>query len=86
MRGTLSLILAGSCLAILPLLGPAGTALSSRHAGTAVLCAAPDARVMTAARDWMGSLQGWSDSPLLLTWRNLVASSKGTEAPAACRH
>ncbi len=83
MRGTLPLILAGTCLAILPLLGPAGHALPTTIARVPV-CVAPDAGALTQARDWLGSLQGWGDSPVVLAYRNIVARSKGTAGPAGC--
>ncbi|TCH97486.1 hypothetical protein EJV46_15270 [Roseococcus sp. SYP-B2431] len=83
MRGTLPLILAGTCLAILPLMGPAGHALPANMARLPV-CAAAEAGVLTPARDWLGSLQGWGDSPVVLAYRNVVARSKGRAGPPGC--
>lgn len=83
MRGTLPLILAGTCLAILPLLGPAGHALPRTIAHVPV-CAAPDAGALTPARDWLGSLRGWGDSPVGLAYRNMVARSRGKAGPEGC--
>lgn len=83
MRGTLPLILAGTCLAILPLLGPAGHALPSTAARLPV-CVAADAGALTQSRDWLGSLQGWGDSPVVLAYRGIIARSKGKPAPAGC--
>jgi hypothetical protein len=83
MRGTLPLILAGTCLAILPLVGQAGHALPTTMARMP-FCVAADAGALTPARDWLGSLQGWGDSPAVLVWRNVVARSKGKAGPAGC--
>lgn len=83
MRGTLPLILAGTCLAILPLLGPTGHALPA-SIGRVSSCIAPDAGVLSVARDWLGSLQGWGDSPTVLAYRNIVARAKGKPSLAGC--
>lgn len=82
MRGTLPLILAGTCLAILPLIGPAGGAMPA--APRMPLCVASDAGAATQARDWLGSLIGWGDSPAVLAYRNIMALSKGKTGPAGC--
>ena len=83
MRNALPLLIAGTCLAVLPLLGPAA---SSVHPGLerARPCVAPAAQPITAARDWLGNLQGWQDSPLVLLWRSTMAAAKGRPGPASC--
>jgi hypothetical protein len=83
MRGTLPLILAGTCLAMLPLMGPAGHALPTTAARLPV-CVAAEAGALTQARDWLGSLRGWGDSPAGLAYRNIVARSKGKAGPVGC--
>lgn len=83
MRGTLPLILAGTCLAILPLLGQAGRSLPTSVSHVPV-CVAAEAGSLTSARDWMGSLQGWTDSRAVLAYRAVMARSKGKPAPAGC--
>jgi hypothetical protein len=50
------------------------------------LCHAVEADAVSPARNWLGNLHGWSDSPLVLNWRALVAQTKGRELPAACEH
>ena len=83
MRNALPLLIAGSCLAILPLLGPA----AATHPGgleRAIPCMAQPAGAVTTARDWLGSLHGWQDSALVLAWRASLAAAKGRPAPALC--
>ncbi|MDB5413702.1 MAG: hypothetical protein JWR10_2037 [Rubritepida sp.] len=80
MRSTLPLLLAGTCLAILPLLGPTGAALPTNLEGIRI-CVAQDAGAATQPRDWLGSLHGWQDSPLVLAWRASLAALKGKPSP-----
>ena len=80
MRNALPLLFAGTCLAILPLLGPAASALPG-GLEQARACIAPEATPITAARDWMGSLKGWQDSALVLAWRSALAAAKGKPSP-----
>lgn len=83
MRNALPLLIAGTCLAVLPLLGPAASAVSP-GLELARPCIAPAATPITTTRDWMGSLNGWQDSPLVLIWRSGLAAAKGKALPAAC--
>jgi len=50
------------------------------------LCQAVEADAVSPARNWLGNLLGWSDSPLVLNWRAFVAQAKGRELPAGCEH
>lgn len=84
MRNAFPLLLAGTCLAFLPLLGPAASGLpAGLERGRA--CLAREATPITTARDWLGSLHGWQDSALVLAWRSSLAASKGKPAPLACQ-
>lgn len=83
MRHALPLLIAGSCLAILPLLGPAASAVPAGWQRVAP-CMAQAAAPVTAARDWLGSLHGWPDSALVLAWRSSLAATKGKPAPTGC--
>lgn len=83
MRNTLPLLIAGTCLALLPLLGPAASAVPSGFE-RGRLCLAAEAAPMTATRDWLGSLHGWQDSALVLLWRSSLAAAKGKPRPSAC--
>jgi hypothetical protein len=55
------------------------------HASPA-LCQPAGADAVSPARNWLGNLHGWSDSPLVLNWRAFVAQTKGRELPAGCEH
>ncbi|UPY37879.1 hypothetical protein [Sediminicoccus sp. KRV36] len=83
MRNALPLLIAGTCLAILPLLGPAASAVPG-GLERARPCVAASAAPITATRDWLGSLHGWQDSALVLVWRSSLAAAKGKPAPSAC--
>jgi len=84
LRNALPLLIAGTCLAILPLLGPAASKSPAGLERT-YACFAPSAWPITASRDWLGSLHGWHDSALVLAWRSGLATVKGKPVPAACR-
>ena len=84
MRGALPLVLAGTCLAILPVIGPAGHSGRPSLAYPKPPCASGNARAGTPAHDWIGSLQGWADSPAVLAYRTVIARAKGLPAPAGC--
>lgn len=47
-----------------------------------ILCAPANT---DAQRDWLGSLQGWPDSFLVLNWRAFIAATKGRPMPSPCR-
>lgn len=83
MRNALPLLLAGTCLALLPLLGPAASAVPGGLDRTQ-LCIAPAASPITTTRNWLGSLHGWQDSALVLAWRSTLAAAKGKPGPANC--
>jgi hypothetical protein len=85
MRNALPLLVAGSCLAMLPLLGPALTSGPSAL-DRAQICVAPRAAPITITRDWLGSLHGWQDSALVLVWRGALAAAKGKPGPSVCGH
>lgn len=53
---------------------------------TAGFCQAVEADAVSPARNWLGNLHGWSDSPLVLNWRAFVAQTKGRELPQGCEH
>ena len=83
MRNALPLLIAGTCLSLLPLLGPAASTVPA-GLDRARACTAPEAGLVTTARDWMGSLHGWQDSPLVLLWRTTLAAAKGKQSPVVC--
>ncbi|MEI6158412.1 MAG: hypothetical protein WCP77_01150 [Roseococcus sp.] len=83
MRNALPLLIAGTCLSLLPLLGPAASTVPAGLERSRS-CAAPEAGVATTARNWLGSLHGWQDSPLVLLWRSNLAAAKGKQSPALC--
>lgn len=80
MRSALPLLFAGTCLAVLPLLGPAASAVPGGFERTRA-CIAANATPITTSRDWMGSLKGWQDSALVLAWRGALAAAKGKPSP-----
>jgi hypothetical protein len=83
MRSALPLLIAGGSLALLPLLAPATTGIPGsleRVSG----CSAHEAPALAMSRDWMGSLQGWQDSALVLAWRSSLALAKGRSGPFLC--
>ena len=84
MRHALPLLIAGTCLALLPLLGPAASTIPTGLERTRT-CFAREATPITATRDWLGSLHGWQDSALVLAWRAGLAAAKGKLAPSACQ-
>jgi hypothetical protein len=62
-------------------------ALTSRAGQlTSGLCQVAEADAVSSARNWLGNIHGWSDSPLVLNWRALVAQTKGRDGPAGCEH
>jgi hypothetical protein len=84
MRNAFPLLIAATCLAFLPLLGPAASGIpAGLDRGRA--CLAREATPITTARDWLGSLHGWQDSALVLAWRASLAAAKGRAAPLACQ-
>ncbi len=83
MRNALPLLVAATCLAVLPLLGPAASAVPL-GLERARPCLARAATPVTATRDWLGSLHGWQDSALVLIWRSSLAAAKGKPGPSAC--
>ena len=83
MRNALPLLIAGTCLAVLPLLGPAASRATGVIEGRKI-CVAPAAMPITTARDWLGSLHGWQDSVLGLAWRGTLATAKGKPGPTIC--
>ena len=85
MQNTLPLLLAGACLAALPLLGPAASSLPSGLTRTQI-CTASAVAPINFTRDWLGSLHGWHDSPLILAYRGGMAAMKGTPGPATCAY
>jgi hypothetical protein len=84
MRNALPLLIAGTCLAFLPLLGPAASRVPSGLERTRP-CLAREATPITVTRDWLGSLHGWQDSTLVLVWRAGLAAAKGKPSPLACQ-
>ena len=84
MRNALPLLIAGTCLAFLPLLGPAASpapvGLERSRA-----CLSRETTPITTVRDWMGSLHGWQDSSLVLIWRASLAVAKGKPGRSACQ-
>ncbi len=83
MRSALPLLIAGGSLALLPLLAPATTVLPGGRE-RAPACLHPQESPVAQARDWMGSLQGWQDSALVLAWRSSLAVAKGKSPIAGC--
>lgn len=83
MRNALPLLIAGSCLAVLPMLGPAATSMQTEF-NPVRACVARGAPPITATRDWLGSLHGWQDSVLVLAWRSTMAAARGKPGPSAC--
>ena len=75
MHGAAPLSLAAAGLALALAVRPAPA-----PAPGIVVCAAAPGPV--AARDWLGSLQGWPDSALVRAWSGFVAMTKGR--PQAC--
>ena len=83
MRSALPLLIAGGSLALLPLLAPAAPVVAgARERGAP--CLARQESPMAVSRDWMGSLKGWQDSALVLTWRGSLAAAKGKLPPTGC--
>jgi hypothetical protein len=83
MRSAMPLLIAGGSLALLPLLAPA-TAVIPGGLERASSCATRQEPALAMSRDWIGSLQGWQDSALVLAWRSSLAFAKGRSRPAAC--
>lgn len=78
-------IFAAAAFAAMFALAPDAT---SGRAGqvAAGLCHAMEADAVSPARNWLGNLHGWSDSPLVMNWRAFVAQTKGRELPQGCEH
>jgi hypothetical protein len=82
MRSSFPIFAAAAFAAVLALAPPAVTGGGRAPAGA--LCAAPVEDAISPARNWLGSLHGWSDSPLVLSWRAFVAQTKGRAPPPGC--
>lgn len=83
MRSALPLLIAGGSLALLPLLAPATTVVPG-GLERAPDCVGRQEHAVVPSRDWMGSLQGWQDSALVLAWRGSLALAKGKPRPSGC--
>ena len=72
------MLLAGAIMVLASLL----PALMARTAPALPHLCAGQPGSHAAARDWIGSLQGWPDSIAVQAWRGAVARTKGR--PATC--
>jgi hypothetical protein len=83
MRSALPLLIAGGSLALLPLLAPATTVVPGGLERVSN-CATRQEHAPAPALDWMGSLQGWQDSALVMIWRGSLAWAKGRSHALGC--
>jgi hypothetical protein len=62
--------------------GPLAPAAPLPAMAGAPACRAPDTAGWAGARRWIGTLQGWPESPVVQAWRRFVLLTRDGVAPA----